>query len=73
MQNCSYKKSTKRGRPPNVACMVSNDEPLGPASRKYQRSAFIEHIKSVVFEIHSNKFYPKKANILFVIKFKRNF
>jgi hypothetical protein len=33
----------------------------------------IQHIKSVVFQTHSNKSYPKKVNILFVIKFRRNF
>jgi hypothetical protein len=32
-----------------------------------------QHIKSVIFETHSNKSYPKKVNILFVIKFRRNF
>jgi hypothetical protein len=31
------------------------------------------HIKSVTFQIHSNKSYPKELNILFVIQFTRNF
>jgi hypothetical protein len=31
------------------------------------------HIKSVTFQTHSNKSYPKRVNILFAIKFTRNF
>jgi hypothetical protein len=31
------------------------------------------HIKSVASQTHFNKSYPKKVNILFVIKFRRNF
>jgi hypothetical protein len=31
------------------------------------------HIKSIAFQTHFNKSCPKKVNILFVIKFTRNF
>jgi hypothetical protein len=38
-----------------------------------QKNEKNEHIKSVIFQTHSNKSYSKKVSVLFIIKFRRKF